>query len=717
MSIVSVSGGGTTVEDLEDKYVARFYVTRIGFLRSTKRVLALSKTHFHVLDPLTDQEKEVHAITAIKEVSLSADLPQRGFNITIGASDGTTGSNATEAYSICVLPNIGSHSSDGDGSTERAHFLGHYYQQRQALEAVSRGLSEAERGQHFRLSKLSTTRSTQARPIRVPVLLAVRAASLDRLCPSTLRTVSSIPLLEIVKIQKLNDDPSGIIIYFSNNRMHRYWCVEFTGQEDAKKEEEEKRASESGEPKKKKAAKKVVREPLIQAIGHNMAQLLYVSVRLESVESSWEHDALTATRDENPPVTFEMPVWKLSKTTPSRPHQRVLALTASQLLERDPITKRTLCSYGVNEIRNLVKYSRASAAAYVGNSKDAAASPSGSPSVSVGSSGNSSRYCGDLAVEPSLARAFLAIIDGTDGIIDGTDGRDAMLGVEFKSGCIKRYVCRRCQVGQRSSSTGVGFELAHKNVGDDDGDDKPGAKGAASRKEVVGGAVALSAAAAREVLLCNILEVRSMNKQPCAWSTHETRRGAVVGLLSQPCHPEYDDALLRKLSGLTAARSPAEVARTLREFCTNAPLVGFKHKERRPVQVQCKYRYLEAEVTFLSHLSSLTSPHLSSPHLSSPLLSSPLSSPLLSPLSSPPRSSPLSPLLSSLTAPLLSPPSSLCAGAVQVSRGRSGAARPSASTCIAGCAEAAALTTGFRGGGPFRGQASHRASDRPPVQP
>jgi hypothetical protein len=556
-----------------------------------------------VLDPLTDQEKEVHSITAIKEVSLSADLPQRGFNITIGASDGSTGSNATEAYSICVLPNIGSHSSDSDGSTERAHFLGHYYQQRQALEAISRGLSEVERGQHFRLSKLSTTRSTQARPIRVPVLLAVRAASLDRLCPSTLRTVSSIPLLEIVKIQKLNDDPSGIIIYFSNNRMHRYWCVEFTGQEDAKKEEEEKRLSEMG-AKKKKTAKKVVREPLIQAIGHNMAQLLYVSVRLESVESSWEHDALTATRDENPPVTFEMPVWKLSKTTPNRPHQRVLALTASQLLERDPVTKRTLCSYGVNEIRNLVKFSRASAAAYVDSGgKDAAGvlpvSTSTGTSISTGSTGSS--YCGDFACEPSLAQAFISIINGADGTIDGTDGRDAMLGVEFKSGCIKRYVCRRCQVGQRSPATGVGFELADKkgqgggNDDDGDGDRSKADTSAGGRmREVVGGSVALSAAAAREVLLCNILEVRSMNKQPCAWSTHETRRGAVVGLLSQPCHPEYDDALLRKLSGLTAARSPAEVARTLREFCTNVPLVGFKHKERRPVQVL--FKYLEAEV-------------------------------------------------------------------------------------------------------------------------
>ena len=46
---------------------ARFFVTRIGFLRSSKRILALTATHLLVVDPVTDQEKEAHELTAIKE--------------------------------------------------------------------------------------------------------------------------------------------------------------------------------------------------------------------------------------------------------------------------------------------------------------------------------------------------------------------------------------------------------------------------------------------------------------------------------------------------------------------------------------------------------------------------------------------------------------------------------------------------------------------------
>ena len=128
------------------------------------------------------------------------------------------------------------------------------------------------------------------------------------------------------------------------------------------------------------------------AIGHNLSTLLYVSVRVEEVESSWEFDALTATKDEMPPVIFEMPVMKISKTH-SAPQPRMLAMTNSQLLERDPATKRTLCSYGINHIFNLVKY----------------------------------------ADDPSK------------------------FAIEYKSGRTKRYQCLSCAVNERSSSVGVGF--------------------------------------------------------------------------------------------------------------------------------------------------------------------------------------------------------------------------------------------------------------------
>jgi len=71
------SGSGEAV-------LARFFVTRIGFLRSTKRILALTATHLLVIDPVTDQEKESCELTDIKEIQLSPDLPDKGFTILVG---------------------------------------------------------------------------------------------------------------------------------------------------------------------------------------------------------------------------------------------------------------------------------------------------------------------------------------------------------------------------------------------------------------------------------------------------------------------------------------------------------------------------------------------------------------------------------------------------------------------------------------------------------
>ena len=133
---------------------------------------------------------------------------------------------------------------------------------------------------------------------------------------SSFRAVSSIPLLDILKVQRMRDDPSSFAVYFQHGRHRLYWCDK--------------------------------RDELIKAIGTNLASKLFVSLRVEDADSSWEYDALTATRDERTPVLFEMPVYKISKTLPATPRERLLGLTASALLEREPVTGRTVSTIALS---------------------------------------------------------------------------------------------------------------------------------------------------------------------------------------------------------------------------------------------------------------------------------------------------------------------------------------------------------------------------------
>jgi hypothetical protein len=377
-------------------FLARFFVTRIGFLRSTKRVLALSKTHFCVLDPDADvpKPKECWPLKDVKEITMSPDLPDKGFSILIGSTP--------ESYSC----------------RQRAEFLSAYYNLRE------QSIAGDQSGQTFNVVKLSTTRSTQAEPVKIDVLVAVRSSSFDRLDSRSRETVASMPLLDIVKIQKMRDDPSSLVVYFKNNRMHRYWCDE--------------------------------RDALIQAIGTNLSTLLFVSLRVEDVDSSWEFDALTATRDELTPVVFEMPMHKISKTS-KEPQPRMLALTTSALLERDPSTKRTLSSNGIGDIFNIV-------------------------------------------VEA----------DGSKFAIEYKDGRTKHYQCRP---CVVRE--RSSEVGVGFDLKGAGALGRPAAAAEGAAAAPPAATtvaAAQAAEEVVGSNVDFSAAAARSVMLCNLFELCAMNK-------------------------------------------------------------------------------------------------------------------------------------------------------------------------------------------------------------
>jgi hypothetical protein len=116
---------------------------------------------------------------------------------------------------------------------------------------VAQGLSV---GQVFEVRKLSTTRSSLKTPVYLDIRLAVRTATLDRIDAKAKNcSLSSIPLIEISKIQKLNDSPDGLIIYFSNSKVHRYWCAQ--------------------------------RDNLINAILHSLHENIGVDVHVTTVES------------------------------------------------------------------------------------------------------------------------------------------------------------------------------------------------------------------------------------------------------------------------------------------------------------------------------------------------------------------------------------------------------------------------------------------------
>ena len=76
----------------------------------------------------------------------------------------------------------------------------------------------------FAVRKLSSTRGSVAHPEQLDVLLAVRRATLERLNPDAPDEVlSSKPLLSIIKIQILTNEPDGFLMFWADNKVQRYW--------------------------------------------------------------------------------------------------------------------------------------------------------------------------------------------------------------------------------------------------------------------------------------------------------------------------------------------------------------------------------------------------------------------------------------------------------------------------------------------------------------
>uniref|UniRef100_H3GPG0 DnaJ homologue subfamily C GRV2/DNAJC13 N-terminal domain-containing protein n=1 Tax=Phytophthora ramorum TaxID=164328 RepID=H3GPG0_PHYRM len=520
-------------------YAARFFVTRVGFLRSAKRLMVLSSSHLTVVDPYSDEVKERYAFDNIKEITIASD---------------SGGHNADRAFTIFIGKNL----KETYTCRCRQQLLSAYYQLRErassfrkdeidaatadALSAVGASVGTGDNswatgsggpggagaananmlgsgmyfdslfqlcGKTFTMTKLSTTRSIAIHPVKVDVLLAVRAASLDRLDPQTRTTLSSILLIDIVKIQRINTNSNELVLYFENNRVHRYWCDS--------------------------------REPFIQAIANNLRSWLSVSLFVEEVSDSCEFDALTSTRDIPQPVTFEIPVLKISKNKSDKLQLRLLGLTALAIIERDPVTRKTLASHSLNDIFNVVVY-------------------------------------------PSVSSAQ----DDPDS--ESSEGLSGKFALELKHGLTRRYLCLSSTVSRRDKEVSLGLKRIssqHEDelrqiIGDIAGD-----VSVPEWLNVAGSTTLLSPKEARSLFLSNMIEMCRMNKLHVPWSTEETKIACKEGTWGTEVHPEWEDILLRKLVNLSfipnlvTNESMSLIYYQLVQFNRNIPLGGLRQRDRR----------------------------------------------------------------------------------------------------------------------------------------
>ena len=291
-------------------------------------------------------------------------------------------------------------------------------------------------------------------------------------------------MVEIVKVQKISNDPTGLLIYFEANRIHRYWCDQ--------------------------------REPLIQALSNNLRSWQSMTLQVEETSDIGPFDGFLATKEIPQPVSFELPVTKVGKKNKLK--KRLLGLTQSSVIERDPETRRTLSSYSISDIFNLV-------------------------------------------------------------LLQDRPGSFAM---ELKNGRTVRYFCETSALTSRTEQIGIGLEsisVTEKqqllaSITDRTIPLPP-------RLSTAGSYTILDPEGAKMLLLCNIMELSRMNNVHLAWSLKHTPIGCKEGTWGTTCHPEWDDILLKKLATLTPSKSDEEIEKDVVEFNTNIAICGLKQRERR----------------------------------------------------------------------------------------------------------------------------------------
>ncbi|CAK4616294.1 unnamed protein product [Aphanomyces euteiches] len=415
-------------------YAQRFWVTLAGWglgFGSKPKLLVLSPSNLFALDPSNEQTTDTWAYSDISEV-ISTDVTS--FTI-------VTKTNQRSTY-ICK-----------DKET-RNQFLSSYYQlyYRDRAEDKDHAATLFQTPTYI-MKKRSKTKGTLVNPVDTPVLLEVRRASLDRLDLKTKKPISSIPLTNILKVQKLQNEPHGLVLYFQQDKSN-ITAQRFTTEE---------------------------REAFIGVVINNLRTIVKDPLLVQEVPDASEYESLVHPSD---PVSvlFEMPVLRRSKTT--REKLVHLALTRTDILERDPVTHRTWARFSISDVFNVV-------------------------------------------ISPEETEKF---------------------SIELKNGRTRRYTSVQAAVATRSIHVGLGLEQVNESrlkelqaaVMDPTFTPHPSFSSA-------GSTTLLSATASRNVWLSNLVEVFHKNKKHLNWSTEETPLGCKVGGWAADCNSEWEEMLLKKL--------------------------------------------------------------------------------------------------------------------------------------------------------------------------
>ncbi|OQR91654.1 hypothetical protein ACHHYP_04486 [Achlya hypogyna] len=452
-------------------YALRYFVLKPGMwgMTSKSKLLVLSPMNLFILDPATEATLETIAYTDITEVT-SNDATSFTINV----------KNQKDTY-VCR-----------DKETKN-HFLSAYYQlyYRERLNSPDQATTLFQNPTYL-MKKRSKSKGTTANPVDIPILLEVRRASIDRLDMKTKKTLSSILLTNIVKVQKLQTDPHSLVLYYqmdkSNVSAYRFVCDE--------------------------------REAFIGVLVNNLRTIVKEPLWIQEVFDAAEYDALVHLNDEPVNVLFEMPVLKLSKASSALQKTVHIALTRNEVLERDPVTRRTIFRASIADLFNVVIYPE------------------------------------------ELGGDHFAL--------------------ELKNGRTRRYVALPGAVAVRSAQVGLGLEKVTEAtrlkelqavVMD------PTFRSSTAFK-TAGSTTILTAGATRNLFLSNLVEVFHKNKKQVSWSTEETPLGCKVGLWHQPdVTSEWEDHLLKKLHVSWKATHDTqqwfdELFRILEQFNKNIPVGG-----------------------------------------------------------------------------------------------------------------------------------------------
>lgn len=176
-------------------YRHRFLVSRVGMFRNTRRVLALSETHLDLIEPGSGAMRHSFPFKEVLGLVPSASDPNSFTLDAVGSSDTYTYPNRAELLAAA-----------------------------QTLREAACSREPRRRGRHFAGRQTVLGPSSPQRLLRRQVVLAVRAASLDVLRTDDLSMATSIPFLALQKVQKVRTSRHEFALFTTSGRLLHFSC-------------------------------------------------------------------------------------------------------------------------------------------------------------------------------------------------------------------------------------------------------------------------------------------------------------------------------------------------------------------------------------------------------------------------------------------------------------------------------------------------------------